>query len=259
MRGKQLKAELKQGGRVFGTAVLSTSPVWITVVADMGLDFVFIDTEHTPIDRTQLSWMCHAFKLSGIAPVVRIPSPCPYEASKALDAGADGIVAPYVESVSEIKALVGAVKYRPLKGKKLEGFLSGQENFSQELNHYLDVTNENHLLLINLESTPALNEITELLSVPGLDGVLVGPKDLSCSLGIPENYDHPLFVETVEMILSEARSRNLGAGVHMFYPSGYAQEMEWSKGKANILLHSSDIGSFKHSIASGLNQLRQTF
>lgn len=256
MRGKDIRHAIQAGNYVFGTAVLSTSPMWVAVVAGLDLDFVFIDTEHMPIDRAQLSWMCQAYKLAGLAPVVRIPSPCQYEASKALDAGAEGIIAPYVETTAEVSMLAGAVKYRPLKGKKLENVLSGRERLTAETEDYLQKANEHHLLFINLESVPAMECMTDLMSVPGLDGVLVGPQDLSCSLGIPEQYDSPVFIDAVDSIVSEARRLKIGAGVHMFYPKGFQQEQIWAKRGANIILHSSDLGAFKHEIRNQIQALR---
>ncbi|MDP6451302.1 MAG: aldolase/citrate lyase family protein, partial [Lentisphaeria bacterium] len=123
MTGKELGAALRSGQRVYGTLIVSHSPRWLERIDDAGLDFVFIDTEHVPLDRCDLSWMCTAYQARGLPPVVRVPSPDPYIASTVIDAGACGVIAPYIESVNEVKDLVGAVKLRPIKGRKLADFL----------------------------------------------------------------------------------------------------------------------------------------
>ena len=88
MTGKELKETLKKGESAFGTLIVSTSPRWIEIIGQLSLDFVFIDTEHIAIDRHQLSWMCHSYAGKGLAPIVRIPSPDPYQACMVLDGGA---------------------------------------------------------------------------------------------------------------------------------------------------------------------------
>ena len=89
----ELKEALHNGGPVFGTLIVSPSPFWPKVLGDSGLDFVFIDTEHIALDRSQVSWMCRTYKAMGLPPLVRIVSPSPYEATMVLDDGAAGVVA----------------------------------------------------------------------------------------------------------------------------------------------------------------------
>src|SRR5688572_6928535 len=129
MNSKQLRAALRSGKHAYGTLIVSDSPRWPAQVARIGLDFVFIDTEHVALDRKEMSWMCQAYAALGLTPLVRIPSPDPYAATMALDAGAAGIVAPYVETVEQVKALHGAVKLRPIKGARLDAVLNGRARF----------------------------------------------------------------------------------------------------------------------------------
>ena len=96
MNGKELALTLKNGHYVYGTAILSPSSVWPKIVASLDLDLVFIDTEHTPLNRETVSWMCHMYRAYHVAPIVRIPSPDPYQATMVLDGGASGVIAPYL-------------------------------------------------------------------------------------------------------------------------------------------------------------------
>ncbi len=98
MNGKELLNVLKDGKRIYGSAIISPSPHWPDVVKQAGLDFTFLDTEHISLDRETLSQMCHSYSALGLPPIVRIPSPDPFEVCKVLDGGTTGIIAPYIKS-----------------------------------------------------------------------------------------------------------------------------------------------------------------
>src|SRR6476660_7786640 len=120
MTGREIIQALHEGRYVFSSAIVGTSPLWPSLAKQAGIDFVFVDTEHTPIGRETLSWICQTYQALGLPPVVRLPSNDPFEACKALDAGAGGVIGPYLESADQARALAGAVKLRPLKGRRLE-------------------------------------------------------------------------------------------------------------------------------------------
>jgi len=242
MTPSQLGAALHEGKPVFGTLIVSPSPRWPDTVRGCGLDFVFIDTEHIALDREQLSWMCQTYLAMGLPPLVRIPSPDPYTATMVLDGGAAGIIAPYVESASQVQALRGAVKVRPLKGRRLDTILAGG-TCEPELQSYMAAGAQNRLLIINIESVPAIAALDEILAVPGLDAVLIGPHDLTCSLGIPEQYDHPDFLAACETIFTKARAAGVGAGIHFW--GSVEQHARFLKLGATMLIHSADISLFQ--------------
>jgi 4-hydroxy-2-oxoheptanedioate aldolase len=254
MSGQDIREALHNGRFVYSTAVVSTSPHWTTVLGGSGIDFVFIDTEHIPIGRETLSWMCRAYAALGIPPVVRIPCPDPFEATKVLDGGASGVISPYVETAEQVRDLVGATRLRPLKGKRLQAALDDPNSMEPELRTYLEQRNANTLLILNIESVPAVDNLDNILSVNGVDSVLIGPHDLSCSLGIPEQYDHPRFDEAVRTIFQIARHHNVGAGIH--YWEGIDKEVEWSKAGGNLLMHSTDVTLFNQQLRKDIQELR---
>jgi 4-hydroxy-2-oxoheptanedioate aldolase len=225
------------------------------MVAGCGLDFVFIDTEHIALDRAQLSWMCQTYAALGLPPLVRIPSPDPYQACMVLDGGAAGIIAPYVESVAEVQALRGAVKLRPLKGARLAAALTEPETVEPALGQLWQKHNAAKLFIINVESKPALDRLDELLAVPDLDGVLIGPHDLSCSLGLPEEYDHPRFLEACGTIFRKARAAGVGAGIHFW--GNLEQQSRWFELGANLLIHSADITLFEKHMKLELSEIKR--
>lgn len=253
MNGNELVGALHSGRRVYSTLVVSTSPVWPKMVKTTGIDFVFIDTEHIPIDRNTLAWMCQSFRALDLAPVVRIPEPDPFQACTALDAGAAGILAPYIETPEQVRALSGAVKFRPLKGRRLERALSG-EPLEPELASYITGRNAGNVLLANIESVPAIEVLDEILAVPGLDAVQIGPHDLSTSLGVPEQYAHPRFVEAVDAIITKARAAGIGAGIHFW--DSVEQEIRWAHLGANLIMHSADTLLFARQLKADIDRFR---
>ena len=255
MTPTELRKRLRAGEKVFGTLIVSPSPRWPDVVRDCGLDFVFIDTEHIALDRAELSWMCQTYAALGLPPLVRIPSPDPYAATMVLDGGAAGVIAPYVETVEQVQALRGAVKMRPIKGQKLQGMLEG-DPVEPELEAYIQDGAKERLLIVNIESAPAMEALDDILAVPDLDGVLIGPHDLSCSLGLPEQYDHPDFLAACETIFQKARAAGVGAGIHFW--GDIEQQTHMLKLGANMLIHSADILLFQKHLRADLEAIRRS-
>ncbi len=253
MTAAELALALKQGRSVFGTLIVSPSPRWPEVVRNCGLDFVFIDTEHIALDREVLSWMCQTYAALGLVPLVRISSPDPNAATMVLDGGAAGVIAPYVESVEQTQTLRGAVKFRPIKGQRLNSMLAGVEP-EPELATYIQTRAKQRLLIVNIESVPAIEALDQILAVPDLDAVLIGPHDLSCSLGIPEQWDHPRFLSACETIFKKARAANVGAGIHFW--GNVDQQARFLRLGANMLIHSADISLFQKHLRLELDSIR---
>jgi 4-hydroxy-2-oxoheptanedioate aldolase len=255
MTPAELRRRLHSSETSFGTLIVSPSPRWPEVVKTCGLDFVFIDTEHIALDRAELSWMCQTYAATGLPPMVRIPSPDPYAATMVLDGGAAGVIAPYVETVEQVQALRGAVKMRPIKGQKLKGMLEG-DRVEPELESYIQNGAKERLLIVNIESGPALDALDDILTVPDLDGVLIGPHDLSCSLGLPEQYEHPNFLAACETIFQKARAADVGAGIHFW--GDIEQQTHMLKLGANMLIHSADILLFQNHLRADLEAIRRS-
>ncbi|MBX3240010.1 MAG: hypothetical protein KIT80_22190 [Chitinophagaceae bacterium] len=248
-------AKLKNGNNVYGTCLTSTSPGWAMVLKKSELDFVFIDTEHTAINRAEMAKMSQVAAAYGITPIVRIPSPDPYLVCQAIDAGAKGVIAPYLENVEQIKELVGAVKLRPLKGEVLQQVLDGRKTLSAEMQTYLRNYNAGNIAIANIESVPAMEKLDELLAVSGLDGVFIGPHDLSISLGIPEQYDHPEFEKAVKHIIHTTRKKGLAIGIHFSLKP--ERQVQWMKEGVNIVIHSSDIALFSQKLNADLREIKE--
>jgi 2-keto-3-deoxy-L-rhamnonate aldolase RhmA len=108
---------------------------------------------------------------------------------------------------------------------------------------------------VNIESVPAIENLNQILSVPGLDAVIIGPHDLSVSMEIPEQYTDPAFDAAVRDIIQRARSSNVAAGIHFW--EDIEQEIEWAQAGANVIIHSGDISIFAQTLGKDLAKMRQ--
>jgi len=252
---KELFAKLKQGKTVYGTCISSVAPLWGKAAQNAGLDFVFLDTEHIPLERMEVASLCQLYNALGIAPIVRIPSPEATKACQMIDAGASGVLAPYIEEIDQVKEMVGALKYRPLKGHRLKEVMENPESLTPELANYLENYNQGNLCVINIESVRAMENLGELLRIKGVDAVFIGPHDLSVSLGVPESYDHPEFKKAVRVIIQKCRANNVSVGIH--FSESPDRQIKWMDEGANIIIHSSDIAIFSQQLRKDINQIKE--
>jgi len=239
---------------VYGTCLIASSPLWLNSISDVGLDFIFLDTEHIPANGPELSATCQHLKALGITPVVRIANPDPFLACQALDAGAICVVVPYIETVEQVRILTGAVKYRPLKGEILDAVLSGEQSLSPDMAEYLKSYNLGNLLIANIESVPAITNLDNLLAESGLDGVFIGPHDLSVSLGRPEQYDHPDFEEAVKAIVRKTRAAGKHVGIQFWMDAEI--KVRWAREGLNMVIHSNDMTMFKQKLTRDIALIR---
>ncbi|MCG8453692.1 MAG: aldolase/citrate lyase family protein [Spirochaetales bacterium] len=257
MTGKDLRDFLNDGKRAYGSLIVNNSPRFVGAAKSIGLDYVFIDTEHISLSRQDLYWMCEGYASAGIPPIVRIPNHDPNFATMAIDAGASGVMVPYVEEVSQVEELVKAVKLRPYKGVKAEQILRDRTSVSQKTQDYIEEFNKNHILLINIESKRAVENLENLLAVDGVDGIIIGPHDLSCSYEMPEEYHSQEFVDLVSSILKKTRECGKWAGIHQ--TSNNMQSIKkWCNDGANIVLHKADIIAFVEKLTDDIAEIKKS-
>ena len=255
MKGRDVRAALRAGQRVYSSAVVAASPMWPGVFQQAGASFAFIDSEHTPLNRETLAWMCHAFVAAGVPPVVRIPSAEATQAAMVLDGGAVGFIAPYLETVEQVRELTAVARFRPLKGKRVQQALDDPNSLEPQLLDYLSRENADTIFIANIESTPAIERLDDILAASDIDALLIGPHDLSCSLGIPEQYDHPQFDEAVAEIFSVGRKHNVGVGIHFW--GDIDREIDWIKRhQGNLIVHAADVSLFGAALKSDLDTIR---
>ena len=259
--GNDFRQALHSDKVVYGTLVTSSSPRVFDTIVTLAPDFVFLCTEHIFYNQDTLGWMCRAYKAAGINPIVRILKPDPFLATQALDSGAGNVLAPYVEDIEQVIELVGAVKYRPLKGKKLRDLLSGKERPGDGMEEYLRNHNRNNSLLLNIESPSGVAGMEKFFSIKspdgkGVDGIVIGPHDLSVSYELPEQYASKKFLDLTCSIIRKARNSCVAAGGHNGSRASVHLQKEWALAGANIIIHSSDVFLFADKYQEEINQIK---
>jgi 4-hydroxy-2-oxoheptanedioate aldolase len=254
MNGAELKATLKAGGRVFGTMLsIGRNPRWIPILDGVGLDYVIIDTEHNPRSRGELGDFLTMFNTTGVVPIVRIPTPDSHYVTMAMDAGAQGVLAPYCETVDQVKEVVAAAKWRPLKGEAVARLVESGEHVSDATRAYLEDRNRNSIAIIGIESVAAVKTLEKILDVPGIDGIFVGPNDMSISLGIPDQYDRQEYRDTVKNVIDTAALRGIPVLVHHQTPE---LSTFWISQGARFILHGTDRRALAEGFRADFTRLR---
>ena len=245
MNGAELKDRVQNGGIVYGTMIsMGRNPRWGSAFSNFGIDYAIIDTEHSPRGRTDVADFIAAFSFSGVVPIVRIPIPDSHYVTMALDAGAQGILAPYCETVAEAKEVVGAAKWRPLKGELVRKAVDSGEFPSQATKDYLEARNRNNVCIVGIESVPAIENLENILKVGGIDAIFVGPNDLSITLGIPDQYDHPDYEAALREIISKCQAAGVPTLIHH---QTVDLTVKWLQEGAKFVLYSSDARSMHNA------------
>ncbi len=181
------------------------------VMGRAGFDFVCVDNQHGVNDYASTVPMLQAIDLGGSTPIVRVPWNEPGIIGKMLDAGAMGIVVPMVNSVAEAKAAVRACRYAPDGARSF-----GPARASMRTEGYFDGANEAIACVPMIETVQAVAALDDILGVPGIDAVYVGPADLSVTMGLPpgNNDDDPGFVDALRTVVDACERHGVVAGIH---------------------------------------------
>ena len=255
MNGEQLKSKTKEGKVVYGSMIsMGRNPRWTSAISDLSLDYVVIDMEHAPRGRAEVADYLVAMQSIGVVPIVRIPIPDSHYATMALDAGAHGVLAPYCETVEEVREVIGACKWRPLKGVMVKRVVEEAVFPSEESRKYLENLNRNSVCIIGIESVPAIENLDKILDVNGIDAIFVGPNDLTISLGIPNQYDHPDYESALRQIIKSCENKNIPVLIHH---QSVELTKKWLQEGAKFVLHSSDRRQMHQGYRNDFNAIQE--
>jgi 2-dehydro-3-deoxyglucarate aldolase/4-hydroxy-2-oxoheptanedioate aldolase len=213
MISNSVKRALKDGKVQLGTSFgMLRSPDIARVLAAAGFDWAFIDTEHGGFDIGTVQDVCRAANDSGLCPIVRVADLQYSLISRALDNGGQGVIFPRVECVELLARAVSWAKFPPM-GVRGFGLTPLHVDFEPvSISQISEHMNENIMVVLQIETKKAVEMRDELLSVPGIDAVMVGPVDLSISLGVPGDFQHPKMVEAMEQIRDSCIAHGVAPG-----------------------------------------------
>lgn len=211
-----LHAAMREGVATFGSWLQFGHTSIAEVMAQAGFDWLGIDMEHSAIGIESIQSLIQVIELSGCVPLVRLSSNDPVLAKQVMDAGAHGVIVPAVNSAEEAERAVRSVKYPPA-GFRGVG-LSRAQGYGSRFHEYVAELEEYSVVIVMIEHRDGVDQVERTLRVPGVDGVFVGPYDLSASYGIPGQFDHPLMRDAMAHILSAAREAKVAPGIHVVHP-----------------------------------------
>ena len=237
----ELRQRLKRGDLLLGQLVLEFFTPGLGPMLDAcGLDFVIFDMEHGRCDVAMLEQMIASCRGSGIVPMVRVPDLNFAPLSRVLDLGARGVMVPRVETREQTEEIVRALKYPP-QGRRGVALGIAHDLYRAAGAEFFAQANEDLPVIIQVETVKAFENLEAIASVPGVDVLWVGHYDLTMSMGIPAQFDHPRLLQAMDDLVAACSRHGVAPG---FLPSSPESAAHWvSKGFRMISL-GSDIGVF---------------
>ncbi len=241
-------------GPVFGPFSKSSDPAIIETLGHAGFDFIILDLEHGPNSIETLQGLIRAAQIVGMAPMVRVPSGDPEMIGKALDVGAAGVQVPQISCAEDVKVAIEHAKFAPLGMRGVCRYVRAAGYSSMNKADYFRDANET-LLIIQIEGQAAMNHLDEILAVNGIDIVFIGPYDLSQSLGVPGQVEHPLVIEKMKEIVEVCLSKNILVGN---FTETVSQTKMWIGQGLRYMSYSVDVGILYEASRTLLSDLKGT-
>lgn len=251
----RLRQQLQSGDTILGSWINSLSPVVAELMASAEFDFLVLDAEHSPLDVPQAFSLFQAIRAgsSRCAAMVRLPGNDYAETKRYLDAGANGVIVPLIRTAEEAREVIRSVKYPP-RGDRGVGFCC-DNGYGVRIERRLVEANDDTFVCLQIEHRDAVEQIDAILAVEGIDAAFVGPYDLSASLGIAAQFDHPDYREAERRILAACERHHVAAGIHVVPPDTELVERRQREG-FRMIAYSLDITMLAESCRVAMARLR---
>jgi 4-hydroxy-2-oxoheptanedioate aldolase len=189
----KLKAKLRAGETVIGPYVRYPDCALAEILCQTGYDFLLFDSEHAPIEDRDCENLARVCELKGVTSIARVPTNQTWMISRRLDTGIESLLIPMVNSVAEAEAAIRAAKYAPQGIRGLAGARAANYGMTPGFNYadHVRTCNEETLMILQVETPQSIEALPEIVKVPGVDVIFIGPTDLSLAMGYPGRPDHP--------------------------------------------------------------------
>jgi 2-dehydro-3-deoxyglucarate aldolase len=240
-----------------GSWINTASPIAAELMATSGFNFLTVDVEHSAVDLVQSQALFQAIRSGNpdCAPLVRLAGNIYSETKRYLDAGAVGVIAPFINTRDQAEELVRGVKYPPL-GMRGVGFCRANA-YGLNLNESVISANDQTFVCVQIEHAEALHNLDQILAVDGVDAAIIGPYDLSASMGITAQFDHPEMVNATRQILAACQRNNVIPGIHVVQPDPQEVVARYREGY-RFIAYSLDITMLLNACVEGLGQVKQS-
>lgn len=252
-----LREKMLEGQPTVGTFHEFSSPAALEIEAYGGMDYVIIDSEHGPVDVETAQSLVRTAKLAGTTPLVRVKDGQRNSILKMFDIGAMGLIVPNIRTIDEVKELVSYGKYHPL-GKRGVAPTAGSHYWTQEytshgVEHYFEIANREQLIIPQCETKECLEDIENIAKVDGIDGIFVGPYDLSVEMGMPGDFGNPEFVKAIDRILKACQ--DAGIFSFIFVPDLKTAKERLDQGYQSVA-YSLDTGIFYSAVKNLVQEIK---
>lgn len=237
----RFREQLRAGNTVFGQMVLELfTPGIGPMLAACGMDFVIYDMEHGRCDIALLSQMIASCRGSGIVPLARVPDIHFQPLSRVLDIGARGVMVPRVETRAQAEEIVAQLKYAP-QGRRGVALGVAHDLYQAGGPDFFEQANEDIAVILLVETAKAFENLEDIVSVPGVDVAWMGHYDLTVSMGIPAQFDHPKFLDAMDSLVAVCQKHGVAAG---FMPSSAEATTHWIRKGFRAISLGSDVGVY---------------
>ena len=213
IRENKIKKILKNGGNVIGTFVKMNDPASVEILGLVGFDFIVVDNEHVAMNKDDMFNLIRSADVTGIVPIIRVRENIPVEILQALDAGALGVQVPNVDTKNDVCNVVKSAKYAPIGNRGFSPSNRSAGYGTIDKQQFVKQANDNTLVVCHCESVTSINNLDEILLEEELDVVFIGPMDLSQSLGIIGQANHPKLLESVDVIIKKVLAHDKIVGM----------------------------------------------
>lgn len=225
-----------RAGPLFGAWTSLGHPSITELFTTAGVDFVGIDLEHSTISQEQAQRIIAAAQAGGVACLPRVSSHNGEQIARLLDSGADGVIVPNVSTPEQVERIIAWCKYPPV-GRRSYGVARAQ-GYGMGFEEYVSTWNERSTILLQIESITGVEALPELLAYEAVDGVMIGPYDISGSLGIPGELDHPRVTEACGCVIEACRRLRKACGTQIIEPTETAVAAAFEQGYTFVVLAS---------------------
>ena len=251
-RGLDLKRRLRAGEVTIGAWLSFAESAVAEIMAGAGYDWILIDTEHAPFSPEGLQTVLTAFNGRASVPIVRVPWNNPAVIKQALDLGAGGVLVPMVNTPDEARAAVAACRYPP---DGIRGFGPRRaSDYYRQVKEYVASANESVIVALQIEHIEAVKSIADIAAVPGIDVICLGPNDLSGSMGLLGQIEHPSVVEAIHRVLAEAARHRITTCLGMAFTP--AVNRQWVSCGARFVIAAEDQTILRVGAAGALRENR---
>jgi len=256
MMQKLLKNKLINKETTIGSWITLGNTGIAEIMANAGFDWIVIDLEHSMISLDLAGELIRVIDLAGVPPLVRLTSNHPDQIKRVMDAGAHGIIVPMVNHSTDAEKAVAAVHYAP-QGNRGVG-LARAQGYGEQFNEHLQWQIDGPVVIVQIEHKDALANLEDILTVSGVDGFIIGPYDLSCSLGIPGEFENPKFTKAMDQIKNTGLQLDIPGGLHIVEPDIEALTKSLREG-FRLIAYSVDIRIIDVGLRRGVNCFKEIF